>query len=450
MATLTVQGVTEALRSVCGSPAAQGIEGAPIFREELNLALPRLYNMGMWRDLLFEHTVSTEDGTFTIPDHAESIVAALLDPTGDTVDHSYPQRIRSQFHDYNIVGRNDKTGENTLSSFGIVDDGYTSTQNELKPISDITPASQGYYLIITPSFPDLSLPPTVSDSRKITVVFKVKAGIKTETFNLNGQQFLAGADSDVSEILEVKTQGLDLGQEVKVVAYYVTTNPADQELTLSGTTIKQGGGTGSFSSSTTITVPVTDASSVKEGDFLSFVGWQEQGGVDLDAVPSLFAVGGVDTTSTPHNIYLARATSAAITWSTGGTDSSGNPLPNKIYHYATTQLATVRQPNKVSRYRRYRVDTLENQKSNLRLLLKRKFIPFLDQDDLVHISSLNAIKHALLGNTAEENADLERANYHWGVCRAVLDEQLDAHRGAAKPAVRIDPSGSGGVLLNMM
>tara|TARA_Y100001972_G_C7632841_1_gene317700 strand:- start:77 stop:1417 length:1341 start_codon:yes stop_codon:yes gene_type:complete len=446
MATLTVQGVTDALRSVCGSPAAQGIEGAPIFREELNLALPRLYNMGMWRDLLFEHTVSTEDGTFTIPDHAESIIAALLDPTGDTVDHSYPQRIRSQFHDYNIVGRNDRTGENTLSSFGIVDDGYTPTENELKPISDITPASQGYYLIIVPSFPNLTLPTTVSNSRKVTLVFRVKAGIKTETFNLDGQQFLSGADSDVSEILEVKTQGVDLGQDVNIVAYRVTTDPSQQELTLSGTTVKQGGGTGSFNSTTTITIPVANASSVKAGDFISFDNWDAQSDVDISAVPSLFVVSGVDTTSTPNNIFVSRSTSAAITWNLVGSDGASG----KIYHYDTTQLATVRQQNKVSRYRRYRVDTLENQKSKLRLLLKRKFTPLLDQDDLVHISSLNAIKHALLGNTAEENADLERANYHWGVCRAILDEQLDAHRGAAKPAVRIDPSGSGGVLLNMM
>ena len=445
MATLTVQGVTDALQSVCGSPAAQGDTGAPQFRKELNLALPRLYNMGLWRDLLFEHVVSTSDGTFTIPDYAESVIAALLDPTGDTVDYSYPQEIRSQFHDYNIVGRNDRAGENTLAAFGIVDDGYAPSQNELKPIADLSPASQGYYLIITPSFPDLSLPPTVSDSRKVTVVFKVKAGTKTETFNLNSQQFLAGADSDVSEILEVKTEGVDLGQEVKVVAYYVTTNPVDQELTLSGTTVKQGGGTGSGSSTTTITVPVTDASSVKEGDFISFDNWDSVSGVDISAVPSLFVVSGVDTTSTPHNIYVARSTSAAITWNLVGADGASG----KIYHYDTTQLATVRQPNKVSRYRRYRVDA-NNQKASLRLLLKRKFVPLLDQNDLVYVSSLHAIKHAMLGNIAEENADLERANYHWSVCRNVLDEQLDAHRGAAKPAVRLDPSGVGAYTSNMM
>ena len=86
----------------------------------------------------------------------------------------------------------------------------------------------------------------------------------------------------------------------------------------------------------------------------------------------------------------------------------------------------------------------------LRLLLKRKFKQLLSSTDVVFVSSLSAIKHALLGTTAEDNADLERANYHWGVCRAILDEQLDAHRGAAKPVVRFDPSGVGAFTSNMM
>ena len=87
---------------------------------------------------------------------------------------------------------------------------------------------------------------------------------------------------------------------------------------------------------------------------------------------------------------------------------------------------------------------------SLRLLLKRKFRKLIDSTDVVYVSSLNAIKHALLGNIAEDNADLERANYHWGICRAILDEQLDAHRGAAKPMISFDPSGVGAYTSNMM
>ena len=71
MATLTVAGVEEALSKykTVGSS----------FIQELNLVMPRLYAMGMWRDLLYETTISTTDGNFTLPDDSESIVSAMVD-----------------------------------------------------------------------------------------------------------------------------------------------------------------------------------------------------------------------------------------------------------------------------------------------------------------------------------------------------------------------------------
>ena len=111
---------------------------------------------------------------------------------------------------------------------------------------------------------------------------------------------------------------------------------------------------------------------------------------------------------------------------------------------------SLRQANQVTRYRRYRIDNRNEKTMSLRLLLKRKFRTLLDSTDVVYLSSLHAIKHAMLGSIAEESADVERANYHWSVCRAVLDEQLDASRGAAKPAVKFDPSGVGGYPINLM
>ena len=103
MATLTVQGVEDALLEVCGSRGANAAQ----FLKELNLALPRLYNMGMWRDLLFEHVITTSGSSFTIPDDAESIISAVVDTDSTSTDHSYPRVIRSQFHDYRLTGRDD-------------------------------------------------------------------------------------------------------------------------------------------------------------------------------------------------------------------------------------------------------------------------------------------------------------------------------------------------------
>ena len=56
MTTLTVAGVEDALSSykTVGNR----------FISDLNLVMPRLYGMGMWRDLVYETTVSTTDGNF--------------------------------------------------------------------------------------------------------------------------------------------------------------------------------------------------------------------------------------------------------------------------------------------------------------------------------------------------------------------------------------------------
>ena len=103
----------------------------------------------------------------------------------------------------------------------------------------------------------------------------------------------------------------------------------------------------------------------------------------------------------------------------------------------TLDLAVVQEANKVNAYRRYRMgnDSSNTVKKTMRLLLKRSFKPLINSYDVVRPSNLNALKHGLLGSVAEDNADLERATYHWQVCRQLLEEEHAAYRGAAKPAV---------------
>jgi hypothetical protein len=116
------------------------------------------------------------------------------------------------------------------------------------------------------------------------------------------------------------------------------------------------------------------------------------------------------------------------------------------------ELAVVQEANKVNAYRRYRMgnNASNTVKKTMRLLVKRSFKPLINSYDVVRPSNLNALKHGLLGSVAEDNADLERANYHWGVCKQLLEEEQDAYRGAAKPVIKFDPSGSGSRIPNLM
>ena len=338
MATLTAQGVEDALLEVCGSRGANSDQ----FRKELNLALPRLYNMGMWRDLLFEHVVTTTGSTFTIPDNAESIISALVDPDSGSTNYSYPSTVRSQHHDYRIVGRNDRAGDHTLSAFGIVDDGYAATVEE--PVADKT-----YSLRLKPISPEANLPAsgtvhvTFSDGTTISDPTSATSGAGGGQFTCGGTTLLNNSDSDSISISEIRVGTTELSAPVKLL-------------------------------------------------------W-------------------VETLSSPEVTLVA--------------------------------ADNLREKNQVTRYRRYRIDNRNDKTMSLRLLLKRKFRKLIDSTDVVYMSSLHAIKHALLGSIAEESADVERSNYHWSVCRAVLDEQLDAHRGAAKPMISFDPSGVGSYTPNM-
>jgi len=341
MATLTVQGVEDALLEVCGSRGANSAQ----FRKELNLALPRLYNMGMWRDLVFEHVVTTDASTFTIPDYAESIISALVDADGSSTDYSYPNPVYSQHHDYRIAGRNDRAGKNTLSAFGIVDDGYSATVEE--PVNGKT-----YSLRLAPISPSTNLP---------------ASGVIYVTFSDGTNTSKIGTDESSED---------------------------GGKFTCDGTTGLN-------------TVLVTD---------------------DITSISEIR----VDTTELAAPVQLL--------W----VETSSSPEVTRV---AATSL---REKNQVTRYRRYRIDNRNSKTMSLRLLLKRKFRKLIDSTDVVYLSSINAIKHAMLGNTAEENADLERANYHWAVCQSLLEEQLDAHRGAAKPMITFDPSGVGAYTSNMM
>ena len=331
MATLTVQGVEDALIDVCGSRGATSAQ----FRKELNLALPRLYNMGMWRDLLYEHVVTTTGSSFTIPDSAESIINAVVDFDSSSTDFSVPQVVRSQFHDYRLSGRDDDN--DTLAIYGIVDDGYSATVEE--PVDGKT-----YSLRLAPINPATALPSsgiiyvTFSDGTNTSKLGTDEDSADGGKFTCDGSAALntASVTSDITSISEIRVSTTELSDPVQLL-------------------------------------------------------W-------------------VETGSSPEVTLVA--------------------------------ASRLQEANQVTRYRRYRISNDNDKTVQLRLLLKRKFKTLLSSTDTVYISSLNAIKHALLGSTAETNADLERSNFHWAVCQQILEEQLDAHRGAAKPTIFLNADGN--------
>tara|TARA_Y100000361_G_scaffold152294_1_gene171407 strand:- start:79 stop:1146 length:1068 start_codon:yes stop_codon:yes gene_type:complete len=124
------------------------------------------------------------------------------------------------------------------------------------------------------------------------------------------------------------------------------------------------------------------------------------------------------------------------------------PSGNSVDTTKDLLLANIDSTSGVSRYRRFRIGGT-NSSSSAHLLLKRRWVNVDSGTDLVHIPSNAIIKHALLGKLAEDNADLQRAQYHWGTVGQLLESDTDSYRGAAKPTLRIAPNGVGANMSGM-
>ena len=304
MPALTVKAVTKALSDY--------VRPDEDIVAKLNMVMPRIYAMGMWRDLLYDWSIETTNDYFTLPEHSDSLLGAML--------QNSPVEAQSQWHDYRISGY---ASDGPAPIFGIVDDGFHPTKEEL-----LTGDDDVYQPRLVPVSPNTTLP----TEGEVIITCELDSGtIFNEVLTPNGEAILPALNINTAVVKQI--QFSDLHDAVDVIAYH-----------------------------------------------------EELGG---------------------ENIAIARI-----------------------------------KGDGVARYRRFRFHNSDSSVKNVKLLLKRAWEPVLTQDDILYLGNLNAIKHGLLGMLAEDNADLERAQYHWTICRQLLDEELDATRGAAKPKVTLKPAGN--------
>lgn len=107
-----------------------------------------------------------------------------------------------------------------------------------------------------------------------------------------------------------------------------------------------------------------------------------------------------------------------------------------------TTIATIGPDSGVTRYRWFRLNRATDNVTTVHVLCKRAFKPLWDDEDVVYLTNIGALKHGLLGRLAEDNADLERADYHWQRAQLLLEEEMASSRGAAIPRLNVDPYGT--------
>jgi hypothetical protein len=288
----------------------------------LNAVLPRLTDMGYWKDLLWQQAIITDHGYVTLPWDADSIVAANVS--------THPAGLANRWQDYRTVG-SPSTGVTPL--FGLVDDGYY---------------------------------PTISDL------------VVDETYQLRIDTIESAADG-------------------------------------------------------------------RPSDGFVYVTYENEDG---DVRRHTFSLGLPDTPlttfTTPNRVAVIRE----IRFSNVSDFINVSAVPTD------TELATILvaegKGDEVCRYRRFRLANQSSAEVPVLLLLKRAFKPVSLESDVVYLSNINVLKHGILATVAEDNADIERANYHWGVCQTLLENEKDAVKGMIRIYPQVDPTGGiGAAMLNM-
>ena len=178
---------------------------------------------------------------------------------------------------------------------------------------------------------------------------------------------------------------------------------------------------------------------VLPNDGTVYVTYERSGG---DTVNFVFDVDGSASMSTAHT-DIRRVSEVRF---------EGLPVNVRLVGFAgaDTYVLAEGRGDFVARYRRYRTGAPSNGDTQvIFLLLKRAFTQLMDENDIVYLGNVNAIKSAILATTAEDNADIERSGYHWQVCRQLLDEEKDAYRGGSRQVFTIDPYSGNGATSNM-
>lgn len=112
------------LEAILGDYVAPGGEFIP----SLAQVLPRLHDIGLWRDLAYEVSLSGANGYVTLPADTDAVLACTINDA--------PVRTRSLWHDVRISGR-----QATLSPYyGVVDLGFFPVMLDMATVQDVASA----------------------------------------------------------------------------------------------------------------------------------------------------------------------------------------------------------------------------------------------------------------------------------------------------------------------
>lgn len=309
------------LEDILGSGEYKYFSPGGNFLGALKQVYPRLIDMGLWRDMAYEVSMSGQYGYISLPADTDAVLACTI--------NDFPRNTRSQWHDVKITGR-----QAILSGYyGIVDDGFHPVLLDMKEVEGVA---------------------ETADVVGEAIFFAYPAGTTTAITSFAGTITITGKDVDGRTLSETNDTGIAL---------------TDVEVE--------------------VTDPLVEITSIIYNDI-------------------------------PYPVDVVCST-----------------FPTKV-------IATLPAGSGVYRVRRFRTSNKEPD-TTVHLLVKRGAPSDITEDTIIYLGNIGALKHGLLGLIAEDNADLERANFHWGMAGKLLDQELASIFGAAKPTLRFSDPAAGGV-----
>lgn len=485
------------------------------FKSVVNQVIPRLYSMGIYRDLTIQYQLPVIDGCITLPRDAESVLMFQKDLA--------PNRVRSMWHDFKAAGM---TGLDDPSIWGLIDAGYHATSRLLSAATDtLYPVASVYDTNKAAlNHAHIAIDIVGTDGTELyKAVFEEPAVGAFASAVLNP----SGSNNDIE--VTAKVSGVAANSLTVALGVNSSSNRTQLSVAQFGNAIQVTSGdkyvmrvTGSLTNGTSpVTFPDLPAVTTVNGrpyyyklgaeeheivwtgtewhliDFTAGAEWRSSQNVAFpDLVTSWTPVSPATGTPTvaPHTATAAQViqlinnedslpitasnhspsdgtgfiNTVAPTSLTGGAKgvlfnqyffSTPVTLINSIKFTQTsgvrivdlrtdpddpdTTVATLGPENMVSRYRRYRIPS-SNADTKAHVLVKRAYEPIVNNNDIVYVSNLAAIKHGLLAVLAEDNADLEKANYHWAEAQKNMEMEMESARGAATPSIQFDFSGTEG------
>lgn len=381
------------------------------FRAVLNQVIPRLYSTGIYRDLTIQYQLPIVDGCITLPRDAESVLLFQL--------NGYAAPVRSLWHDFKAAGMN---GSVDPSLWGLIDAGYHATSR-----------------LLTEDVKTLFAVPSAMSTDKSPLIFDY---ITLSIVGTDGEEMFLAATATAMTVSGT------LVPDLNGIYVPVYTHNGRDLYTLNGVEQLPPEPPSLINTDNALIYCETDSKWVIQGaDLVGIWVANQSSPSQPPSHPSSWnpddnETGTVSVTSGPTAYVFSTPVSSIV--SIKFSQANGNSIIDIRTNPddPDTTIATVGPDATVTRYRRYRIPSA-TEDTTAHVLVKRAFEPLVNDDDLIYISNLAAIKHGLLGLIAEDNADLERAKYHWVEAQKNMEMEMESARGSAIPNIQFDIMGIG-------